>query len=219
MVTTLIYYRRRVGLAQRAAHRPGQRRTDPAACAPPSAKLRWRSLIGQKMSGSAVGFSGSARYFISPTTPTMVCQGDLDGAPPGLIRLPIGSWPGQKRRATPWLTTTMLPSPCISVSLKVRPATKADAHRLKKIRRHAMDVRARPVLGGHRRLSFGGIEDGVGTAQRDVGRRRPRLPPRAAADAPQRLPQHGNGACIGARERRAPSARTVGRCAGASPAG
>ena len=88
-----------------------------------SAKPRWRSESGKKRSGSLVGLLGSARYFISLTTPTMVCQGFCDMGPPCLMRLPMGSCPGQKRLATASLTITTFDAPCNSVSLKVRPAS------------------------------------------------------------------------------------------------
>ena len=57
-----------------------------------------RSMNGKYRSGSAVGFSGSPRYFTSPTTPTIVSQGFCDASGPSLIRLPIGILSGQKRR-------------------------------------------------------------------------------------------------------------------------
>ena len=60
--------------------------------------LRRRALNGINASGSAVGLSGSPRYFISATTPIIVDHGSVESGPPALIRLPIGSSPGQNRR-------------------------------------------------------------------------------------------------------------------------
>src|SRR5438034_2013915 len=80
-----------------------------------------RSRNGKYKSGSAVGFSGSPRYFTSPTTPTIVSHGLVDDSDPNLIRLPIGSWPGQNRFATRSLTTTAGPAGTASSGRKVRP--------------------------------------------------------------------------------------------------
>src|SRR6267378_7518741 len=81
-----------------------------------------RSMNGKYRSGSGVGLSGSARYFISPTTPTIDSHGDLFVNEPCLIRFPIGSRPGQKRVTTRSLTTTAVESGVISLSVKLRPA-------------------------------------------------------------------------------------------------
>src|SRR3989449_10193791 len=81
-----------------------------------------RSMNGKYRSGSGVGLSGSPRYFMSPTTPTIDSHGDLFVNEPCLIRLPIGSWPGQNRVTTRSLTTTAVESGALSLSIKLRPA-------------------------------------------------------------------------------------------------
>src|SRR5687768_12023838 len=46
-----------------------------------------RLSAGRNRSGSAVAFLGSARYFDSPTVPTIVSQGFVESGRPNLIRL------------------------------------------------------------------------------------------------------------------------------------
>ena len=91
-------------------------RTASAICALRSANGRYRS-------GSLVGFSGRPRYFTSPTTPTIESHGLVDVSPPNLIRLPIGSCPGQKRFTRRSLTTTAAGDGIASASVNVRPAS------------------------------------------------------------------------------------------------
>src|SRR5687768_7138985 len=75
------------------------------------------------MSGSGVGLSGSARYFVSATVPTISSQGLVGWSwPLGLIRLPIGFWFGQNRFARLSLTMTTELVGVRSASLNVRPA-------------------------------------------------------------------------------------------------
>src|SRR5438552_18038996 len=89
-----------------------------------TARSEFRSAKGRYMSGSAVGFSGSPRYFTSPTTPTIDNHGPGAVAEPNFTRLPIGSCPGQKRFATRSLTTTAVEAGVVSSSANVRPLTK-----------------------------------------------------------------------------------------------
>src|SRR4029079_5591608 len=136
------------------------------------------STAGKYMSGSAVGFCGSARYFVSPTVPTMVSQGFVEESWPSLMRLPTGFWFGQKRRATLSLTMTMEVSvasastharPAVSgirsVSHKVRTPTRVERNpqRLEQRRADAMRVRARQRLGIGRVVAFGAVEHGATT--------------------------------------------------------
>src|SRR5437762_8067443 len=80
-----------------------------------------RSRNGKYRSGSAVGFSGRPRYFTSAATPTIDSHGAVPVKRPILIRLPIGSWPGQKRLATRSLTITALDEGTASDGRNVRP--------------------------------------------------------------------------------------------------
>src|ERR671919_497817 len=78
-----------------------------------------RSRNGKNRSGSAVGVSGRPRDFVSATTPTIDSQGFADVSDPILMRLPTGSWPGQKRVTTRSLTITAGEAGVISDSRNV----------------------------------------------------------------------------------------------------
>ena len=123
-----------------------------------------RSLSGKYKSGSAVGFCGSARYFSSSTTPTIVSQGAVEAAFPSLMRLPIGSWPAQNRWATFALTTTTFESGRISLGLERPARSNRDAHRGEEFRSDRVHVGARHCLRAGGRVTLGGVEHGGAAA-------------------------------------------------------
>ena len=85
------------------------------------------------------------------------------------MRLPMGSCPGQKRLATV-LADDHDVRRALQFGLVEGAAGEKRMRRvLKNSGAHAVDIGARGVLRGHRRLSFGGKEDGAAAGQRNVG--------------------------------------------------
>ena len=188
-----------------------------ARCRPASCDRRTAGRCPDRRSGCR----GRPRYFTSPTTPTIDIQGLLDVSEPNLIRLPIGSCPGQNRLTTRSLTIDRRRR---RRHLRVgeRPAADdRDAQRAEEIRRHPVHVDARHVLRVDRRLAFGGVERRAAVAverqvvaerrRGDAGHRAQPIEQRRA----RRRPAAAAGGCAGGagrgRRRRRPRNADVQR--------
>ena len=94
----------------------------------------------------------------SPTTPTIVAQSPRDPLP-NLIRSPIGSRPGQKRRAIAALIRTTGGASRVSVGRKRRPRSKRNPHRAEIVADHRSPDHARMRWPSPRRGCLLDLED------------------------------------------------------------
>ena len=139
-----------------------------AARSRPARRAGWRGRTGARR----------------PTTPTIVTHCISPGSRPSTpIRRPIGSSPGQKRRAIDWLTTADSGGVLAVGGLEAAALQDRNADRLEVIGADALEIRARQRLGGDRRLALD-PEPPVGrAAARSGGSCRP-APPRARRAPP-----------------------------------
>ena len=138
-----------------------------------------------------MGLSGRPRYFTSPTTPTIVSQGEFDVETAHLDALADRASTGPEARGHVLADDHDVASPA-RLLFEERPAgLHRNLERREEIGRRAVDVRAWPLLRVHGRLPFRGVEHGA----RQPAERRIRNEARGG-DARQRahpLEEHSGG--------------------------